>query len=84
MADRIATSASDDESTAEVFHALGAGERGLMAGGASPLQGFEDWQTDVTGDNSGDFFSLVKMAVLETPAMERDGNERPISGERRS
>ena len=80
----MATCAGDGEGSAQVFHALGAGEGGLVAGGAGPLQGFDDGQADVTGEHSGDFLSLVEMAVLEAPAMKRDGDQRPVTGERRS
>ena len=80
----MATGTGDGERPAEVLHPLSAGERGLVARGAGPLQGLEDGQTAVTAEHPRDLFSLVEMAVLEASAMEWHGHQRPVSVECRS
>lgn len=73
----------DLEGSAEVFHALGAGEGGLVTGGADAVERLEHGQAGVGGEHPGDFLGLVEIPVLIAPAVQGHGNQRPFSGERR-
>lgn len=71
----------EGEGTAQVGHALLAAEAGLGMGFAGAVEGVEDWQLGVLGDDAAEFFGLIEVAVLEASAMEWHGDERPVVSE---
>jgi len=54
-----------------------------VTGGAGPAQSFEDGQPSMPGEHPGDFLGLVEVTVLVALAVQRDGDQRPIPGERK-